>query len=306
MTDIKKYKEKKICLIGAGKVGSAVFQSFIEVGFEFSYIIDRKIEKASKIKGRNIKVVIGINLTKKSIEKSDVIIIAADEKNIPVIVNKLKLFKDLLKNKIIFHLSGIETSDVFTNAGLDKRYTGSFHPLQTFNSISYNNKDLLRNIYFGIEGGKFAQKYFKYICKSLGSKFIVIPKNKKILYHSACVIASNYLVTHFEILSKIIKSLTPAKTGIEIFEPIVKKTISNIFKDGTEKSLTGPFARGDEKTIDMHLNYLMKNIPSQLYYYALLGLDTVEMAKKGNHIDSKTAEKIEKLLLNKIINHNEI
>jgi hypothetical protein len=30
------------------------------------------------------------------------------------------------------------------------------------------------------------------------------------------------------------------------------------------------------------------------------------MAKNGKHIDSKTAEKIEKLLLNKIINNNEI
>jgi predicted short-subunit dehydrogenase-like oxidoreductase (DUF2520 family) len=306
MTDIKKYKKSKICLIGLGKVGSAVYHSLTNAGFVFSYIIDKNKKKASEITGNKKKVIIDFHLSKKSIENSDVFIIAVDEKNIPVIINKLSFFADVLKNKIIFHTSGIETSDAFLNTGVEKKYTGSFHPLQTFNSISYNNNNILQNIYFGIEGGKFALKYLKNICKALGSKFIVIPKNKKILYHSACVIASNYLVTHFEILSKITNNLTPAKKGIEIFEPIVKRTISNIFKEGAEKSLTGPFARGDVKTIDMHLNYIKKNLPSQLYYYALLGLETVIMAKNGKHIDSKTAEKIEKLLLNKIINNNEI
>lgn len=306
MTDIKKYKKKKICLIGAGKVGSALYHSFTDAGFVFSYVIDKNKKKISEITGSNKNVIVDIHLSKKSIENSDVFIIAVDEINIPVIINKLGIFADVLKNKIIFHTSGIETSDAFLNTGVEKKYTGSFHPLQTFNNISHKNTDILQNIYFGLEGGKLAVMYLKYICKELGSKFIVIPKNKKVLYHSACVIASNFLVTHFEILSKITKTLTPAKTGIEIFEPIVKRTISNIFKEGTEKSLTGPFARGDVKTIDMHLNYIAKNIPSQLYYYALIGLETVIMAKNGKHIDSKTAEKIEKLLLNKIIKHNEI
>jgi predicted short-subunit dehydrogenase-like oxidoreductase (DUF2520 family) len=102
-------------------------------------------------------------------------------------------------------------------------------------------------------------------------------------------------------LSEITKTLSDnRKEGINIFKPIVETTLGNIFNSGTEKSLTGPFVRGDIETIDLHLKYIKENIPSSLYYYIILGLETMGLSEKGKNISRKTAKKIEELLLNNI------
>ena len=172
------------------------------------------------------------------------------------------------------------------------------HPLQTFNNISYKNNNILHNIYFGIEGGRNAINYFKEICGVLKSKYVIIPGDKKILYHSACVIASNYLVSHFNVLSKIADEIfLRGKNGIEIFKPIISTTLNNIFSQGIKESLTGPFERGDIDTIKLHLKYFKENLPSILNYYILIGIETVNLSLKKKSITKLEAIEIEKLLL---------
>jgi predicted short-subunit dehydrogenase-like oxidoreductase (DUF2520 family) len=178
---------------------------------------------------------------------------------------------------------------------------GSFHPLQTFNSILYNNSKILNNIYFGIEGGSNAIKYFINYCINIKSKYVIIPKEKKVLYHSACVMASNLLASHFSNIQKISREIFNKNiNGIEIFKPIVIKTLENIFKHGIEESLTGPIERGDLKSIDLHLKYFKEKLPSLLYYYILLGVEAVNISQNKKSISKKKAKKIEEIFLNYI------
>ncbi|MEZ4689054.1 MAG: DUF2520 domain-containing protein [Ignavibacteria bacterium] len=80
----------------------------------------------------------------------------------------------------------------------------------------------------------------KQIIGALGSEFILIPAEKKYLYHSACVISSNFLVTLLNISSEVMGNLgiDKAKT-FEIFKPIIENTLKNIGSDGLINSLTG-------------------------------------------------------------------
>jgi len=293
--------EKKICLIGAGKVGSILYHSLKKSGYRFEYLVDIHLKTLKEITAKDKNVKLKNNISKEVLNNSDVIIFAVHDKSLNKVIDECAKLKMNLNDKIVFHTSGIETSDVFKILNVNKLNTGSYHPLQTFNTISYNNNRLLNDIYFGIEGGTEAVKYFKELCKSFKSKFIIIPKNKKVLYHSACVIASNFLVSHFNILSKITKSISAGGIeGIEIFKPIVMKTLENIFTNGIEKSLTGPFERGDIDTIDLHLKYFKENLPSKLYYYILLGLEAMNLSKKKKSITGKEAKEIEKLLINNV------
>lgn len=299
MKSLSKYYPKKICLIGAGKVGSAIYHALSNTGFNFTYVIDPNIIRVKKIFTGNKNLKVQKSISGNVLKESEVIIISVQEKYLKEAINQILRLKISLKGKLIFHTSGVATSDIFNILPVEKRLTGSFHPLQTFRTISYNNNNILNNIYFGIEGGSEAIKYFKFICEKLNSNNIVINKKKKPLYHTACVVASNFLVTHFNILSEITKTFSDnKKDGINIFKPIVEKTLGNIFKSGTKKSLTGPFARGDIETIDLHLKYIKENIPSALYYYVMLGLETMNLSEKGKNINRKTAKEIEELLLN--------
>jgi predicted short-subunit dehydrogenase-like oxidoreductase (DUF2520 family) len=289
--------QKKICIIGAGKVGSALYHSLNKNGYNIAYLIDSHFKNLKKITSGNKRIILANKVTREILLKSDVIIFAVQEKKLKNTISFCSKFKIDLRKKIIFHLSGIETSMLFTKLTINSLNTGSFHPLQTFNTISYKYNDIVSNIYFGVEGGSNAIKYFKNICRSFKSDYVIIPKNKKLLYHGACVIASNFMVSHFNIISEIVKKLSlKGKSGINIFRPIVNSTLNNIFSQGIHKSLTGPFERGDINTIKLHLKYFKENLPSQLYYYVLSGYEAMNIALKKKSITKKEAIEIEKLL----------
>jgi predicted short-subunit dehydrogenase-like oxidoreductase (DUF2520 family) len=293
-----KYKSKRICLIGVGKVGSALYHSMHKKGYNFKFAVDTNYFRLKRIVAGNKKIKIGKEISVEILEDSDVIIYAVQEKYLVNTIKECVKFKLDLSKKILFHTSGIGTSDLFNILDINNKKIGSLHPLQTFNAISYNNNNILSKIYFGAEGGNDAVLYFKQICKSLNSEIVVIPKRKKILYHSVCVFASNFLVSHFNMLLNLSDELhLKKKDGIEIFRPIVINTINNIFKDGIDKSLTGPFERGDIDTIKLHLKYFKENLPSYLYYYILFGIETTKISFKKKSISNNEAIEINKLLL---------
>lgn len=295
------YKKKPVCIIGVGKVGSALYHTLKHCGYNVQYAIDKNLRRLRIITADDGIVKISDGIKRDNLKNSDIIIFAVNDKSLKSVVKECSKMKLDLSNKIVFHLSGIENSEIFNILNINKLYTGSYHPLQTFNTITYKYSKIINNIYFGLEGGSVALDYFVNLCNSFKSKYVVIKKEKKVLYHCACVIASNFLVSHFQILSNISKVLSLDGSGsIEIFKPIIEETYKNIFKKGTAESLTGPFERGDVNTIDLHLNYLKNNIPSYLYYYILLGIEAVDISKAKKSISKKEAKEIEKLFLNHI------
>ena len=160
------------------------------------------------------------------------------------------------------------------------------HPIQTFNIISTENKHLLSKIYFGIEGSAECLELIKIIVKELESNVLEIPADKKFLYHSACVVSSNFLVTLMNISAELLGSIGIDKSiSFEIFKPIVKNTIENISENGLVNSLTGPFERNDIETISNQLNSIYKELPSLIPFYTLLGMETVKVAFKKESIN---------------------
>ncbi len=301
MNNNRKYKNKKIYLIGVGKVGSALYHSLISCGYNILFATDSNIKRLKRITSGNNTIRLSDDIKKEYLDKSDVVIIPVPEKSLNKVLKRCNKFNLDLSDKILFHTSGIETSELFKELNVNIRNIGSFHPLQTFNIITYNNINILNNIYYGIEGGSNAIKFFIEFCKDLKSKYLIIPKNKKPLYHCLCVMASNFLVSHYNIILNVSKDI---KTGIDnnldVFKPIVMTTIGNIFEQGPENALTGPFVRGDLKTIDLHLKYLKKNYPALSDYYILLGMETAKISLNKKCISKKVAAEIEKLFWNYI------
>lgn len=301
MNNNKKYKEKKIYLIGVGKVGSALYHSLISYGYDIRFATDTNIKRLKRITAGNNKIRLSNDIKKDYLYKSEVVIISVPEKYLNYVVKRFSKFNLDLSDKILFHTSGIETSELLKDLNVNIRNIGSLHPLQTFNIITYNNTNILNNIYYGIEGGSNAVKYFIEFCKDLKSKYLIIPKNKKPLYHCLCVMASNFLVSHYNIIMNVSKKI---KTGIDknldAFKPIVMTTIGNIFEQGPENALTGPFVRGDLKTIDLHLKYLKQNYPALSDYYILLGMETTKISLNKKYISKKVAKEIKKLFWNYI------
>lgn len=299
--------KNKTYIIGIGKTGSAFSHELKDIDYKIDFLTDNNSDRLRKISERVNPFSHSEKIEKEFISDSEIILICVQDRFIGEVIDEILKSGANLSEKIFIHNSGSESTDIFPADKFNRSNLLSMHPIQTFNDISYVNNHLLENIYFGIEGGEQAKKIAVQIISKLNSKFIEIPKEKKYLYHSACVITSNFLITLLNVSSEILGSIGIDKSRMyEIFEPIIEKTLSNISEHGLVDSLSGPFERNDIETISNHLSSINKDIPSLIPFYTLLGMETVKVAFKKESLNLKNVISILDLMNEYIINEAEI
>jgi predicted short-subunit dehydrogenase-like oxidoreductase (DUF2520 family) len=279
-------KTGKIYIIGCGKVGSSFAVELSSKGFEVSFATDENNEKLARISSVIESIKCSRKVSREFLESSDIDLISVQDRRISSTVEEIVSSGCDVRSKIMFHTSGSETSSVFSDKGINPENCASFHPIQTFMDLSFENKNLLSGIYFGIEGGIEAIKCANDIIEGLGSKSVIIPKEKKELYHTACVVSSNFLVTLLNVAAEFSASVGIDKSEMfSVFRPIIEKTIANVSNSGLVNSLTGPFERNDVQTIERHLDSISDELPYLIPFYTLLGMETVRVAFKKESLN---------------------
>ncbi|MBS1516496.1 MAG: DUF2520 domain-containing protein [Bacteroidetes bacterium] len=272
---------KRIYIIGTGRTGSAFANELNVSGFKVNFLTSRNIQVLKDIAEVTLPLAYSEKIEKDYIDNSDIILICVQDRFISEVKSGIIESGADLSGKYFIHTSGSESSSLFSEKNFNKSFKGSMHPIQTFDRISRGNNHFLNNIYFGIEGDDECKEQMKKMISAFDSRFIEIPMDKKYLYHSACVVSSNFLVTLMNISAELLGSIGIDKSkSFEIFKPIVMKTIENISENGLVNSLTGPFERNDLETVSNHLNSIYKELPSLIPFYTLLGMETVKVAFK--------------------------
>ena len=288
-------------------MGSSFAFELKDKDFDINFLTDRNEERLKEMSLKINPVSVSACIKKEFILASDIIIISVQDKFIKDVIKEIAGLDIDLFEKFFFLTSGSMSTDTFYFDNFNKENLLSMHPIQTFDRVNIENGHILENIYFGIEGGLKARELVKRIIEKLNSHFIDIPKEKKYLYHSACVISSNFLITLLNISSEIMGSIGIDKSKtFEIFKPIIDKTLSNISEDGLTHSLTGPFERNEVETISNHLSSINKELPSLIPFYTLLGMETVKVAFKKESLNLKNVISILDLMNEYIINESNI
>ncbi|AEX85489.1 protein of unknown function (DUF2520) [Marinitoga piezophila KA3] len=209
----------KIYIIGPGKVGKTLYNCLIK---KYSDII-----------------LIGKNIDISNYRFDGIIIITTPDDIIEKIWNKLK--NNNLENVLaIGHCSGVLDSSFIQSVP-----HFSMHPNFPFNSEKKCEE--IQNIVWGIEGNEKGLEYAKKLVTDLKGKYIIIPQNKKIQYHLAAVILSNFSYALAKLSMDLYKDMN--LNNIEHLIDLAIYSLNNIKKVGLKEALTGPVARNDIKTI---------------------------------------------------------
>jgi predicted short-subunit dehydrogenase-like oxidoreductase (DUF2520 family) len=132
---------------------------------------------------------------------------------------------------------------------------------------------------------------------SLGGRFWVIKAEEKPIYHAAAVMASNYMVTLFDVAFSLFGRLgMEGKAAREALWPLVEATLANLTALAPEEALTGPISRGDTETVRTHLLHLAKHDEKAAVIYRVLGGRTVELARRAGRLTEAAAEELLRLL----------
>jgi rfaE bifunctional protein nucleotidyltransferase chain/domain len=255
-------------VIGLGRVGGAMLTLLKEAGHVPVWAV------SSKARHQGVPVYTKIP---GSPEEVQVVFIAVPDSHIRKLAGQIKAaWGQSCQGIAFFHFSGLLTSDELSALLQAGAQTGSLHPLQSITDAAQAAK-ILKGSLFTFEGTQEALKTAQDIVDSIGAVMRIISSEQKVLYHTAAVVASNYLVALMDQASQIISSV-----GMELehLMPLVKGTLSNIRKYGAE-ALTGPIARGDWATVQAHITALEATFPDLVSSYRELGRYTARMA--GQH-----------------------
>jgi len=294
-----------LCIIGAGRLGTTISYTLAKrnvPGIRLKAIASRSSEslnRAKKILGSRAA---GIDFTRENLRAAamaNCILICTPDDSISSVCGEI--FGDSnrdYKNYYAIHFSGSKSLKALDSAAGAGAETASIHPLKSFASIQEAIKTLKGTV-FGITcSGIKSKKASKLLVEKLGGLSIEVEDDKKPLYHAAACVASNYLVSLINYAVVIHRKIgIKPEDSLKGLMGLIAGTIGNIKKMGTEKSLTGPIARGDIGTIKEHMDNFNKYFTEKdVKLYRSMGAETSRVAYGNKWISKSTMEKLKKIL----------
>jgi predicted short-subunit dehydrogenase-like oxidoreductase (DUF2520 family) len=322
----------KICIIGGGRLGSALACAIDNANSKEAFIVsvssrtDKSLNAAKDLLSKSSNKIVFTQDNIYAANKSNCIFIctpddeiektcrdifeagkAAGDKREGNILSDQKKVQAKEDNGIIrpaemfvIHFSGSKKTNILNSASEAGASVACMHPLKSFASPMEAAKTL-ENTLYGVTYDKNdprAKKTIDILLAILKGRNIFVENDKKTLYHACACIASNYLVS---LMDFAVDAGSEVELDPQIFLSglvnLSEGTLSNIKKLGTKKALTGPIARGDLGTIGEHIETIKSLKRDDIKdLYEFMGKKTAKIALENSWIDGKTYNELIKTL----------
>jgi predicted short-subunit dehydrogenase-like oxidoreductase (DUF2520 family) len=254
-----------IVLLGSGNVATQLGRAFKLAGQDIVQVWSRDIEHARELAD---------NLAATAISdfdyldrKADLYIISVKDEAINELARELKV-----SNKLIVHTSGSTGIDVLE--GSSSKY-GVLYPLQTFSKTKVVD---FRQIPFAIEGNTpEVTSTIHAIADRLSERVIELSSEQRKSLHIAAVFACNFSNHLYALGQELMKE---QNLDFDLLRPLIAETAAKVQSNDPLKMQTGPASRGDQETIDAHLD-LLKNNPEIQDIYKKLSQSIVNLQERS-------------------------
>ncbi|HBF35939.1 MAG TPA: hypothetical protein DDW50_01305 [Firmicutes bacterium] len=285
----------KVGFIGAGKVALAMGNYWLSKGVAILGYSSRNMDSAQK--HAVLTNTRAFTSPAALAEEATLIMITTSDDAILSVAETLAGFSLPWEQKIVCHMSGAHSSQLLSSLSDKGATICSFHPMISFGTVPMSGFNLDK-AFFTFEGTGQRLKDIESFLHFLGHRYELIDPDQKVLYHTAACVLSNYFVTLLNTGMQMLKrSGISQENMMDCLKPLIEKTWENVLKTGPESAMTGPISRGDARTIQLHLESLLKEGRSDwLEIYKTMGKATVELAVQAGRIDPETADNLYKEL----------
>jgi predicted short-subunit dehydrogenase-like oxidoreductase (DUF2520 family) len=259
----------RVCIFGSGKVATHLARRLFKKGVFITQVFSRNPEHASLLAEKvsaspisDYSMVAG---------GQDLYIIAVSDDAIAQVAKGIS-------NKLgphgafIVHTSGATPGAILQP--FTKRF-GVLYPLQTFSSAVEPDWD---SIPICIDANSLVDIHsLESLGNTIGKKTVVrISDEKRAMLHVAAVFANNFTNHMLHLAWRIARE---NDLDFDILKPLIRETIRKIEEESPAGMQTGPALRGDDKTIEAHLELLEKE-PSIREVYQVLTQSIQQHKKK--------------------------
>jgi predicted short-subunit dehydrogenase-like oxidoreductase (DUF2520 family) len=186
--------------------------------------------------------------------------------------------------RLVGHTSGVSDLESLASAAERGADTFSIHPLQT---VPDGDADLTGTPCAVSGSSPAARGLAGAYAEQLGMEPFAVPDEARVAYHAAAVIASNFLVALKESAADLLER-SGIEGGRDLLTPLVLRTAANWAERG-DGALTGPIARGDDQTVELHLAALREHAPELVPLYEVLAERTRALAARRRDGDPAAA-----------------
>lgn len=276
----------KIGIIGAGRVGLTMLECFRRQGYAICALYSRNTAEL-KAAGRQLGVNI-VDTAVKAAADSDILLLAVPDRAIVALAVQLATADVAWQGKFVYHFSGSQSSESLSVLAKMGAHCGSMHPLQTFPSPEAAVPKIT-GTYFAVDGDAKAIALADDLVRGIGGIPMLIPAEKRALYHAAACVACNYFAALMQLTKELLDSCGIGEAAIPAIQPLVEATWQNILQHGPMAALTGPIVRGDAVTVQKHCEALKAEDAEKLLVYKALGEYTLAMARKRPDFSAENA-----------------
>ena len=228
--------KQRISIFGAGRVGQALYDLFKNLKYP--------------VKISSSRPGFSYDFTKASIEKDDLVFITCPT---VVIAN---LSSDLSSTGAsLVHCSGADSLDL-----LDSERRGVFYPLQTFSGQKLD----WGKIPIFIQGDDKTTQKLTELAKSSNLRYSISSDTERSNLHLAAVFANNFTNAIYHASQQLV-----GKESFDHLLPLIQETVKNVQRGNPGEVQTGPAVRGDQSTINRHVE-MLSDRPREREIYLIL------------------------------------
>lgn len=266
-----------INFIGCGKVGKTLARLFVDKKSAVVKGVCNLNEKSAQAAVDFIRE--GKSYTDiTQLSFADIYFITTTDSAIEKVCEDLVRCNLLKKGVIVVHCSGSLSSEILKKARGAGCYTASIHPLKSFAHPEVSITDFA-GTFCSYEGDEEAYFILHRLFSSIGAIVFRIKKEYKPLYHTASVIANNYLIAlHYTASQCYQKSGIEPAMASKIASQLMQEALKNLNSLSHTDALTGPLQRGDIETVKENLSAL-NNLPEIKNLYIILAERLLLIAK---------------------------
>jgi predicted short-subunit dehydrogenase-like oxidoreductase (DUF2520 family) len=257
-----------IAIIGPGRAGSALGRGLHSAGYTISAVGGRNPDNV-----RNLAEELGARACQSpatTIDMADLTIVAVPDDVILSLATDMVASLCSAAGHAAVHLSGAQDRSALRPlAQQGSVRTGVFHPLQTFR----RGPEAVGNVagtYFGIDADQPLRDQLTQMARDLHGHPFDLTGVDLALYHAAAVFAANYPIT---LLAEAIALAADAgldpETARKGMTTLLAGAVNNLRDLAPADAITGPAVRGDEGTIERHLEALKADPELQRLYQLL-------------------------------------
>lgn len=238
---MEKHLPMKIVMLGAGNLATNLAMALKNKGHEIVQVYSQTEVSAEQLARKTVSE--AITRLNRLVHDADIYVLSVKDDAIETLLQDFPV-----REGFLVHTAGSVSIEVLK--GHAARY-GVLYPLQTFSKerpVDFSNIPLC------LEADSHKSlSALETLASDLSGDIRHISSRQRAHIHVAAVFACNF--TNY-MLAKAEEILSGQQVSFDIVDPLVRETIEKALHHSPARAQTGPARRGDNQTMDHHLNLL--------------------------------------------------